>query len=149
MTDLLTAYGVALLCALIASISGIWAYIGTRRSYQNRFSTYLRISRGLDLQASVPTHDEGADPLPRDIGLLRVTLSHRNHVDESSLGNSHEEAAEYYRLSLGEIDTASGLDWPRDSEVESVCSNPDGNDNETPGDAAVDHTRASERPQAE
>ncbi|KAF2773458.1 hypothetical protein EJ03DRAFT_265063 [Teratosphaeria nubilosa] len=67
------AYGLALFCAVIASLMGTFAILASGASYSNSFSAILRIARQAHLTMEVlPGDADGRDPLPDYIAKARV-----------------------------------------------------------------------------
>jgi hypothetical protein len=73
-TALLLAYGLSFLCALACSIVGLHAFFANSASYQNIFSTYLRVTNDDELQSLIDVDDAGNDPLPEHIAGVKVMM---------------------------------------------------------------------------
>lgn len=70
------AYGIALLCAIIAVTLGLHAVFASGASYSSEFSTILRVSRHAHLSHEVAQCDAtGWDPLPRYIAKTTLTIA--------------------------------------------------------------------------
>ncbi|KAJ9640699.1 hypothetical protein H2204_003328 [Knufia peltigerae] len=78
--DVLIAYGLAFGFSLLSVVLGTLAVIFQGGSYQNTFSTFLRVTRGVSLNHSGPIllpqeePDDGMDPLPRSVGDTKLRL---------------------------------------------------------------------------
>jgi hypothetical protein len=70
--DLFLAYGLSILFSSIAAVNGLHAFLRNHGSYQNIFSTFLRVTRDPHLGALVVADDTGADPLPQNLRKVRI-----------------------------------------------------------------------------
>ncbi|MCJ1270074.1 hypothetical protein MMC22_009968 [Lobaria immixta] len=70
--NLLVAYAIAILTALLANLIGAVTYISNGLSYDMSFSTILRTTRSADLSQLFKSNDLGAQPLPKSIGQQKL-----------------------------------------------------------------------------
>ena len=79
------AYSLSLALATLAVAIGLFSIYFNHASYNNSFSTILRIAKGAELSAVILDHDtDGACPLPDYIGKATVKFSDmRKGIDES------------------------------------------------------------------
>ena len=75
LRDLWIAYGIAASSALFCAIVGIYAIWRNGATYQNVFSTFLRTTRDQALQNLIDPSDNGAEPLPKDLARVNITLA--------------------------------------------------------------------------
>ena len=86
------AYGLGLVLTLLVAIVGCWNVISADASYTNRFSTVLRTTRGLELDALVATdYRNGEDPVPRAIKRARLDIG--GSFDVNAARNTPEQGA--------------------------------------------------------
>lgn len=78
--DLWIAYGIAAGSALLCVIFGIYAIWRNGDTYQNVFSTFLRTTRDQALQNLIDPSDNGAEPLPKDLAEVKITLAEDKYV---------------------------------------------------------------------
>lgn len=104
-SDLLLAYGISLLCALICSLVGLQAFFINNASYQNIFSTYLRATSDSEVRLQVSSDDRGSDPLPTALAKATVTLSSYGRIVSSPLQQARNVNIEMQRLHSDEHDT--------------------------------------------
>jgi hypothetical protein len=71
---LLLAYGLAFGCSVVCAAIGLFAYFVNDASYQNLFSTFVRASNDRELRALIDPHDDGADPVPKSLSKIRVSM---------------------------------------------------------------------------
>lgn len=72
--SLLLAYGVSLLCSALCCAAGLYAFLVNHGSYQNLFSTFVRVTNDTELRSLISSDDSGADPLPQVLGRARVGM---------------------------------------------------------------------------
>ena len=74
-TRLWLAYGLGLGLTFVVAAVGCWNVFSANASYSNRFSTVLRTTRGLELDALVEkSHRNGEDPVPRAIKRAQLSI---------------------------------------------------------------------------
>lgn len=78
--DLWIAYGIAAGSALFCVIFGIYSILRNGATYQNVFSTFLRTTRDEALQNLIDPSDNGAEPLPKDLAEVNITLAQDKYV---------------------------------------------------------------------
>lgn len=78
--DLWIAYGIAAGSSLFCVIFGIYAIWCNGATYQNVFSTFLRTTRDQTLQNLIDPSDNGAEPLPKDLAEVNITLAEDKYV---------------------------------------------------------------------
>ncbi|KAM7187440.1 hypothetical protein V8F20_010965 [Naviculisporaceae sp. PSN 640] len=72
---LLITYGTGVLVTLLATLIGTHAiWLNGGKSYSTKFSTFIRIVRGKELDEVVGDHDRGWNPLPKKVGDARLAL---------------------------------------------------------------------------
>ena len=70
------AYGIATAVSLLGVLVGIYAIWRNGACYQNNFSTFVRTTQDESLVGAVG-RDNGAEPLPRDLGERSIRLAGR------------------------------------------------------------------------
>ena len=78
--DLWIAYGIAAGSSLFCVIFGAYAILRNGATYQNVFSTFLRTTRDQALQNLIDPSDNGAEPLPKDLAEVNITLAQDQYV---------------------------------------------------------------------
>ena len=76
--QLLTAYGLAFLFALLCTVLGSYAFFINGASYQNVFSSFLRATSGHEIHAMVDSSGDGADPLPKSLAKAKIQMGSRD-----------------------------------------------------------------------
>jgi hypothetical protein len=71
---LLIAYGVALVSNVLCCAVGLYAFFVNHASYQNLFSTFLRATNNAAIRALIVSDDNGADPIPKDLGKVKISM---------------------------------------------------------------------------
>lgn len=95
--NLLIAYIITILTALLANLISAVAYISNELSYDMSFSTVLRTTRSADLSQLFKPNDLGAQPLPKSIGRQKLRFGivaearrpgdqHPRHVVQTGFG---------------------------------------------------------------
>jgi hypothetical protein len=80
---LLISWGVAIFYTLVAVLLGFLALVKNGYSYSNNFSTVLRTTRHVDIDALLhPASKTGADPLPKTLTQRNLTL--KSHTGSDS-----------------------------------------------------------------
>ncbi len=83
--NLFLSWGFAILHTIFAIILGIQALAKNGHSYSNNFSTVLRTTRHLELDAVLPPKEEtGSDPLPKHLAERGISLNTHIVVDSDS-----------------------------------------------------------------
>ncbi len=72
--DLFLAYGLSLLCTLACSIIGVHALWINNASYQNIFSTFVRVTGDRELHSLTDENDHGADPVPKALAEAKIIM---------------------------------------------------------------------------
>lgn len=72
--DLLIAYGLSLFCAIVCSLIGLHAFYVNNASYQNAFSTFVRVTGDQELHSLASHDDTGADPVPKRLAKARIIM---------------------------------------------------------------------------
>ena len=80
--DLFLADGTSVAYAIVCCVVGLHAFAVNNASYQNLFSTYLRLTNDIDIRSHIQPQDVGSDPLPKSLGKAVVTLSGRSEAVE-------------------------------------------------------------------
>lgn len=73
-SDIYLAYGLSFLCTCICAAVGLHAFFVNHDSYQNVFSTFLRVTNIPELQVLIGPTDTGADPLPNQLAQARFKM---------------------------------------------------------------------------
>jgi hypothetical protein len=83
---LLASWGVAIFYTIFAVLLGLLALAKNGVAYNNNFSTVLRATRHLELDANTHLHEKtGADPLPKYLAKQSITLRIHVPVNNDSL----------------------------------------------------------------
>ena len=74
-TILWLSYGIVIALALLGVVSGMLSAYANRGSYTPKFSTILRVARGVSLSASIMITDaDGKDPTPAYVEKMVVSF---------------------------------------------------------------------------
>ncbi|KAF2462933.1 uncharacterized protein BDR25DRAFT_320387 [Lindgomyces ingoldianus] len=84
--DLLLPYGLAFLATTISAMVGLHAFFVNKDSYQNIFSTFLRVTNDSYLRALIDPGDAGADPLPRHLAQVRIRMVREEEAEDRDAG---------------------------------------------------------------
>jgi hypothetical protein len=84
---LLLAYGLSFLAVCICAVIGLHAFVVNRGSYQNLFSTFLRVTNSPQMRALIQSEDNGADPLPKHLAQAVVDVVPQNDRSNVSGGS--------------------------------------------------------------
>ncbi|KAK5047145.1 hypothetical protein LTR84_007088 [Exophiala bonariae] len=72
--DLLIVYGLSLFCTVLCSLIGLHALHINKASYQNIFSTFVRVTGHPELHSLTKLDDTGADPVPKQLAEARIRM---------------------------------------------------------------------------
>lgn len=72
--QLLTAYGLASIFAVLCAVIGLYAFYANSASYQNLFSSFIRATTGHQVHRVLDTDSSGADPLPKHQARARIAI---------------------------------------------------------------------------
>lgn len=72
--DLWIAYGIAAASSFLCMCVGIYAMWRNGGCYQTNFSTFMRVTKDEVLFRQITAHDNGAEPLPKDLAGVRLVL---------------------------------------------------------------------------
>lgn len=93
-TKLWLAYGIAILCTILAVATGLYVIFTSGASYSSDFSTIVRAARGAGLSNEVQSEDtDGRDPLPKYLKKTTIAISNA-HGSPEMLGGKLESATE-------------------------------------------------------
>lgn len=119
--NLWLAYGLAILFAIIGSILGFIALMINHASFSNSFSTVLRVTQNPALFDIIQyTETSGAEPIPKQLADIKVSLSDDNGQIYASLvvgesGRTRVHGAVYEQPSRNGTLSSAGED--RDHQV--------------------------------
>ena len=72
--ELLMPYGLALFFAVLCAAIGSYAFLRNHASYRNAFSSFIRATSGHEVHAMLGSDSNGADPLPRDLAKVKISM---------------------------------------------------------------------------
>lgn len=98
--DILIAYGLAFGFALFSVGFGVLAVMSQGGSFQNIFSTFVRVTRGTSFNAPIHASDDGMDPLPKPVGGTRLRIG---GVRNQSLGRLSDSAGSSFPEGGGKV----------------------------------------------
>lgn len=77
------AYGAAALCTLVCVLIGVVIIMASGATYNNSFSTILRVARAAELSTEVKKDDlDGKSPLPAYLAQATVSIEGRQRNEE-------------------------------------------------------------------
>ncbi|KAL6249930.1 hypothetical protein RBB50_002231 [Rhinocladiella similis] len=116
--DVLIADGLAFGFSLLSVVFDTLAVSFQGESFQNTFSTFVRVTRGASLDGPVQEPDDGKDPLPQRLGNTELRLA-------APLNSVREQESEVIERSIHDavqkVQHAKPYDPAQKEEISSLC----------------------------